>query len=1357
MQNPAAPAAAAGPTAGPTAAAAPAAAPEPTAGPAASHGLRELHRRLPALMFRDQRRLQRRLDGVRRLRDPQRREAALAEITADVARAERRLADRRAAVPRITYPAGLPVSERKDDLAAAIRDHQVVIVAGETGSGKTTQLPKICLELGRGIHGLIGHTQPRRLAARTVADRIAEELGTELGDVVGYKVRFTDQVGDRSLVKLMTDGILLAELQTDRMLRQYDTLIIDEAHERSLNIDFILGYLRQLLPRRPDLKVVITSATIETDRFARHFADAEGRPAPVVEVSGRTYPVEVRYRPLVEVSESEDDSGDDEENVRDQIQAIGDAVEELAAEGPGDILVFLSGEREIRDTADALGKLVQSRRSLLGTEILPLYARLSAAEQHRVFAPHTARRVVLATNVAETSLTVPGIKYVVDPGTARISRYSSRLKVQRLPIEPVSQASANQRKGRCGRTSDGICIRLYDESDFDSRPEFTDPEILRTNLASVILQMTSIGLGDVAAFPFIDPPDRRNIADGVNLLHELGALDPTETDPAKRLTPLGGRLAQLPVDPRLARMVIEGERNGCATEVVVIAAALSIQDPRERPAEKQAQADQAHARFADRESDFVAYLNLWRHLREQQRELSSSAFRRMCRAEYLNYLRVREWQDIVSQVRQVLRTAEKGDGRRGAGADLPEEIDTPKVHQSLLPGLLSHIGLKDPQKHEYLGARGAKFALFPGSALFKKPPRWVMAAELVETSRLWGRVAGRIEPEWVEPLAQHLVKRSYSEPHWEKKQAAVLAYEKVTLYGVPLVTARKVNFGRIDPALSRELFVRHALVEGDWTTHHQFWRDNQKLLAEIEELENRARRRDILVDDETIFAFYDARIPADVVSGRHFDAWWKKERRQRPDLLTFTRELLVNAGRGGLDEADYPDEWRADGVTLPLTYTFDPGTPTDGVTVDIPLPLLNQVPAESFDWQVPGLREELVIALIRSLPKAIRRNFVPVPDYARAALAAITPGQEPLLDALTRQLRRMTGVTVPRDAWEPGKLPAHLRVSFRVLDEENRPVAEGKDLPALQRQLRQEVRQVVAAAAPDVARTGLTQWDVGDLPRTIEQVRAGYAVTAYPALVDEGPTVGVKVFDSEAEQAAAHWAGTRRLLRLTVPSPAKFLQGRLSNEAKLALSRNPHGGVQELIADASGAAIDKLITDAGGPAWDAAGFAALRDRVRADLVDTVVDVMGRVRQVLAAAYAVEQRLGKTQNLAVVAALADIRAQLSGLVHKGFVTETGYSRLPDLLRYLTAIERRLDRLPGNPQRDRQQQDRVAAVQKEYADLLAALPPGRRGSAAVRQIRWMIEELRVNVFAQALGTPYPVSEQRIYRAMDDAEGR
>ncbi|MGI5152423.1 ATP-dependent RNA helicase HrpA [Plantactinospora sp. CA-294935] len=1350
-----------------------------------------LRARLPELMFRDQRRIQRRMEGLAKIRDLGRRQAATAEIAAEIGTAEQRLARRRAAVPVITYPAGLPVSDRKDDLLAAIRDHQVVIVAGETGSGKTTQLPKICLELGRGVRGLIGHTQPRRLAARTVADRIADELGTELGGVVGYKVRFTDQVGDGTLVKLMTDGILLAELQQDRMLRQYDTLIIDEAHERSLNIDFILGYLRQLLPRRPDLKVIITSATIDPERFARHFA-AGGEPAPVLEVSGRTYPVETRYRPLVELGDSEDPD-DDGDTVRDQIQAIGDAVQELVAEGPGDVLVFLSGEREIRDTADALGKLVQNRPALRDTEILPLFARLSTAEQHRVFQPHRGRRVVLATNVAETSLTVPGIKYVVDPGTARISRYSHRLKVQRLPIEPVSQASANQRKGRCGRTSDGICIRLYDEPDFLSRPEFTDPEILRTNLASVILQMTAIGLGDIAAFPFIDPPDKRNIADGVNLLRELGALEETGEETGHRLTPLGRRLAQLPVDPRLARMVLEGERNGCATEVSVIAAALSIQDPRERPADKQAQADQAHARFTDKESDFAALLNLWRYLQDQQRALSSSGFRRMCKAEYLNYLRVREWQDIHSQLRQVLRTTGGGppDGRPGrggrgtgattdgaatggragtdsagtgpgtptatgsAGDPTPDGFDSDRIHQSLLAGLLSHVGLKEAQKNEYLGARGAKFGLFPGSALFRKPPRWVMAAELVETSRLWGRVAARIEPEWVEALAQHLVKRSYSEPHWEKKQAAVMAFEKVTLYGIPLVSSRKVNFGRIDPALSRELFIRHALVEGDWQTHHRFFHDNRALLDEVEELEHRARRRDILVDDETLYAFYDQRIPAEVVSGRHFDAWWKKTRRDRPDLLTFDRQMLVNEGRGGVDAADYPDEWHSDGVALPLTYRFEPGTETDGVTVDIPLPMLNQVDAESFDWLVPGVREELVVALIRSLPKAVRRNFVPVPDYARAVLATITPGREPLLDALTRELRRMTGVTVPRDAWDTDRLPAHLRPTFRVVGEERQTVAEGKDLPALQRQLTTQVRRMVAAAAPDVERSGLREWSIGTLPRSIEQDRAGYLVTAYPALTDEGDSVGVRVFETEAEQSRQMWAGTRRLLRLTLGSPQKFVSGRLSNEAKLALSRNPHRNVQDLLDDAADAAVDKLIADAGGPAWDAEGFAALRDRVRAELVDTTVEAVDRVRRVLATAYAVEQRLARTNNLTMVAALADIRAQLSGLVHRGFVTETGYARLADLPRYLTAIERRLDRLPQNPQRDRDQQARIAQVQQEYREMVDALPPARRGDDAVRQIRWMIEELRVNVFAQALGTPYPISEQRIYRAMDVAE--
>ncbi|GII26192.1 ATP-dependent helicase [Planosporangium mesophilum] len=1269
-------------------------------------------------MLRDQRRLRQRLDGVRKIRKPEARDAVAAQIAAEIETAEQRIALRREGVPAITYPDALPVSQKKDEILAAIRDHQVVIVAGETGSGKTTQLPKICLELGRGVQGLIGHTQPRRLAARTVADRIAEELGSE--SAVGYKMRFTDQVRDDTLVKLMTDGILLAELSHDRMLWQYDTLIIDEAHERSLNIDFILGYLKQLLPKRPDLKVIITSATIDPQRFSNHFGDA-----PIVEVSGRTYPVEVRYRPLVESSEDPEDT----DEVRDQIQAIGDAVSELAAEGPGDILVFLSGEREIRDTADALNKM-----DLRNTEIVPLYARLSSAEQHRVFQPHTGRRVVLATNVAETSLTVPGIKYVIDPGTARISRYSHRTKVQRLPIEPVSQASANQRKGRCGRTSDGICIRLYSEDDFASRPEFTDPEILRTNLASVILQMTSLGLGDVAAFPFIDGPDRRHIKDGVDLLHELGALD------GDKLTPTGRKLAQLPVDPRLGRMVLEAERNGCVHEVMVIAAALSIQDPRERPVDRQEAATQAHARFVDKESDFLTYLNLWNYLREQQKELSSNQFRRMCKKEFLNFLRVREWQDIYGQLRQVMKNL-------GVTANTQTPAEGTAVHQSLLAGLLSHLGLKDVQKQQdYLGARGAKFGIFPGSALFKKQPRWVMSAELVETSRLWARVNAKIEPEWAEALAGHLVKRSYSEPHWEKKQGAVMAYEKVTLYGLPLVARRKVNFGRVDPPLARELFIRHALVEGDWQTHHNFFHDNRKLLDEVEDLEHRARRRDILVDDETLFEFYDKRIPADVVSGRHFDAWWKKARRADADLLSFEKSMLINEGAGGISEGDYPDVWVVGDLKLRLTYQFEPGTEADGVTAHIPLPVLARVPAEPFEWQVPGLRKDLVTALIRSLPKAVRRNFVPVPDFAADALTRLTPGTGPLLESLERELHYLGGVAVPRSAWDLSKVPDHLRMTFRVEDEKGKRLAEGKDLAALREKLKPQVQETISAAARSVEKRGLRSFE--DVPRTVRQVRAGFEVTAYPALVDEGDSVAIRVFDSPAEQQAAMWLGTRRLLQLTVGSPVKVVNGRLTNQAKLALSRNPHRSAADLIDDCVTAALDKLMTDAGGPAWDSAGFDRLRDFVRPNLPDTVFAIVTEVQPILAGAYAVEKRLAATSNLALVAALADMRAQLSRLIYRGFVTDTGWEYLGELPRYLKAIEHRLDRVGGNLQRDRQSTATVEQVWQEYEQLRTEVPD----SPDLRRIRWMVEELRVSLFAQSLGTPYPVSEQRIYRAMD-----
>ncbi|WP_411088799.1 ATP-dependent RNA helicase HrpA [Streptomyces sp. 061-3] len=1302
----------------------------------------DLQSQLGQLSLRDAHRLGRRLEGARRIRKPDAQQAVLDEIAAQAGKAAERLAGRAARVPALSYPEELPVSQKKDEILEAIRDHQVVIVAGETGSGKTTQIPKICMELGRGVRGMIGHTQPRRIAARTVAERVADELKTQLGEAVGWKVRFTDQVNpDATYLKLMTDGILLAEIQTDRELLAYDTIIIDEAHERSLNIDFLLGYLARLLPKRPDLKVVITSATIDPERFARHFGDA-----PIVEVSGRTYPVEVRYRPLLE------EEGEDSD--RDQITAICDAVDELQAEGPGDVLVFLSGEREIRDTADALNK-----KNLRHTEVLPLYARLSHAEQHRVFQRHTGRRIVLATNVAETSLTVPGIKYVIDPGNARVSRYSHRTKVQRLPIERISQASANQRKGRCGRTSDGICVRLYSEDDFLTRPEFTDAEILRTNLASVILQMTAAGLGDIEKFPFIDPPDHRNIRDGVQLLQELGALDPDEKDPKKRLTQLGRKLAQLPVDPRLARMVIEADRNGCTREVMVIAAALSIQDPRERPSDKQTQADQHHARFKDETSDFLAFLNLWRYIREQQKERGSSSFRRMCKQEYLNFLRIREWQDIYAQLRTVAK--QMGMHLEEPSADLaaPEQA----VHTSLLAGLLSHIGLKDTEKNEYLGARSAKFAVFPGSALFKKQPRFVMSAELVETSRLWARVNAKVEPEWIEPLAQHLLKRTYSEPHWEKDQAAVMAYERVTLYGVPIVAQRKINFGRIDAETSRDLFIRNALVEGDWRTHHQFFHDNRKLLGEVEELEHRARRRDILVDDETLFDFYDQRIPEHVVSGAHFDSWWKHKRRDEPDALDFERSMLINEKAGAVTKDDYPDSWRQGKLKFKVTYQFEPGADADGVTVHVPLQVLNQVTSEGFDWQIPGLREEVVTELIRSLPKPIRRHYVPAPNYAGKFLDRAVPLQEPLPATLARELQRMVGVPVSADDFDLSRIPDHLKITFRIVDERRRKVAEDKDLEALKLQLRPKARQALSKAAAATAgpsgesieRSGLTDWTIGTLNRVFETRRAGQPVKAYPALVDQGETVAVRLFDTEAEQLQSMWRGTRKLILLNIPvNPAKFASDKLTNQQKLALSRNPHGSIQALFEDCATAAADRLIGAHGGPAWDEESFRKLYDKVRADLVALTEHTVAQVQQVLAAWQSCERRLKATNSLVLVNNATDVRDQLAALVPPGFVTKTGLRRLPDLMRYLVAADRRLQQMPTAVQRDTTRMEKVHEMQDEYAWLLEQMPQGRPVPQEVLDIRWMIEELRVSYFAHALGTAYPVSDKRIVKAIDAA---
>ncbi|WP_199635996.1 ATP-dependent RNA helicase HrpA [Serratia sp. PAMC26656] len=1280
---------------------------------------------LGELMLRDQQRLQRRLQGARKIKNPDAQQAAVAEIESDITAALQKVQARAVSCPKITYPENLPVSQKKQDILNAIRDHQVVIVAGETGSGKTTQLPKICLELGRGVKGLIGHTQPRRLAARTVANRIADELETPLGGSVGYKVRFNDQVGENTLVKLMTDGILLAEIQQDRLLMQYDTLIIDEAHERSLNIDFILGYLRELLPKRPDLKVIITSATIDPQRFSRHFNHA-----PIIEVSGRTYPVEVRYRPVV-------DDADDTD--RDQLQAIFDAVDELGREGPGDILIFMSGEREIRDTADALNRL-----SLPHTEVLPLYARLSNSEQNRVFQSHHGRRIVLATNVAETSLTVPGIKYVIDPGTARISRYSFRTKVQRLPIEPVSQASANQRKGRCGRVSDGICIRLYSEQDFLSRPEFTDPEILRTNLASVILQMTSLGLGDIAAFPFVEAPDKRNILDGVRLLEELGAIKTAENG-HYQLTPQGRQLAQLPIDPRLARMVLEAQKSGSVREVMIITAALSIQDPRERPMDKQQASDEKHRRFADKDSDFLAYVNLWDYLKEQQKEHSSGQFRRLCRNDFLNYLRVREWQDIYTQLRQVVK--ELG---------LPvnsEPSDYRSVHTALLTGLLSHIGQKDADKQEFTGARNARFSIFPGSGLFKKPPKWTMVAELVETSRLWGRIAARIEPEWIEPLAQHLVKHSYSEPHWSKSQGAVMASEKVTLFGLPIVAARPVNYSTIDPLLCRELFIRHALVEGDWQTRHVFFSANLKLRAEVEELEHKSRRRDILVDDETLFSFYDQRIPSDVVSGRHFDNWWKTAGKQKPDLLSFEKEMLIKDGANKVSALDYPNAWHQGNLKLRLTYQFEPGTDADGVTVHIPLPILNQIEDQGFEWQIPGIRRELVIALIKSLPKPVRRNFVPAPNYAEAFLGRVTALELPLLDALERELRRMTGVTVSRDDWHWDQVPDHLKMTFRVVGENHKTLLEGKDLTALKLQLKDKVQETLSAVADDgLEQSNLHIWSFGKLPEFYEQKRGGYSMKAYPALVDEKDSVAIRLFDSEQEQQQAMWQGTRRLLLLNIPSPIKYLHEKLPNKAKLGLYFNPYGKVLDLIDDCISCGIDKLIAEHGGPVWQEENFARLQELVRGELNETVVGVARQVEQILTTVFNINKRLKGRVDMSLALALSDIKTQLGGLIYRGFVTNNGWKRLPDTLRYLQAIERRLEKLAIDPHRDRAQMLRVDQVQQAWQQWLNKLPPKRRQDDEVKEVRWMIEELRVSLFAQQLGTPYPISDKRILQTIE-----
>jgi ATP-dependent helicase HrpA len=1309
---------------------------------------------------------------------------------------------------RISYPPELPVSGARDEIARAIRDHQVVIVAGATGSGKTTQLPKIALELGR---ERIAHTQPRRLAARTIAERVAEELEVPLGGVVGYKVRFTDKVSDETRIALMTDGILLNEIHRDRTLSRYDTIIVDEAHERSLNVDFLLGYLRQLLPQRPDLKVIITSATIDPESFARHFASADGEPAPIIEVSGRTFPVEIRYRPLTGTATAADEDDPDAAaaegyDAEDEVSAIVAALRELDREAPGDVLVFLPGEAEIRDAADAVRGAFRDQRA--PTEVLPLYGRLSAAEQHRVFERSTVaglkRRVILSTNVAETSLTVPGIKYVIDTGTARISRYSNRAKVQRLPIEAISQASAQQRSGRAGRTSPGIAIRLYGEDDFARRPEFTEPEILRTSLASVILQALALDFGDIQRFPFLTAPDSRGVKAATDLLVELGAVV-VGRDGSPRLTRVGRDIARLPIDPRFARMLVEAHRNGTQAEVLAIVSGLSIQDVRERPEEQREQADQAHARFADPTSDFLTLLNLWNHLQEKQAELGSSAFRRLCRAEFLNYVRVREWFDVHRQLRGLASgLGGRGERRRPRAERDPDAAAAPggavpggaapggaadAVHQAVLSGLLSQIGVLDERDKagdgrrgaEYRGARGVRFSVFPGSVLRKRRAKAVMAAELVETSRLFARTVAQIDPAWAESLAGDLAKRQVSEPHWSKDAGAAVAYEKVTLYGVEIVPRRRIQFARVDRPAARELFVRHALVEGEWDPSRlpqsltAFLRQNHELRRRLEKLEERERRRDILAGDEAVFAFYDARIPADVFDVRSFEAWWRDALSRQPKLLTMRESDLIE-GQATADAREFPTRWTQGDQTLNLAYRFEPGAPDDGVTVVVPLALLAALEPVGFDWQVPGLRSELITALLRALPKAIRRHVVPAADWAEK-LAAELEGAGPedhagrpprsLREALAARIQRVANQPVSAADFELDRVPAHLGMSFRAVDERGRTLASDRDLRALQDRLAGRARQSVArsldrearraapaevaGARPVLERAGLTDWDLDDLPEVVDTRVAGGVVRGYPALIDEGSSVALRVEATPDRAAAATRRGVRRLLLLQVPSPVSYVQQHLTANEKLALAASPYPSAKALIEDCRAAVADAVLDRSGALPRTRAAFEALKAEVTRGSVDDVFACVSLVARILTAAREVERGLKRSSSMALLGPLGDLRAQLAGLIHPGFVSATGLARLQHLPRYLEGAKVRLEALPDNPGRDRAWMTEFERAAAAFTEAGGAIPLAPDAPAHLVRARWLLEELRVGLFAQRLGTAEQVSVQRIQKAL------
>ncbi|EPE37451.1 ATP-dependent RNA helicase hrpA [Candidatus Photodesmus katoptron] len=1279
-----------------------------------------------------------RLDLINRISDASKirqktlRNKVLNKIALDISLSNIK-AERRTGINlTINYPAILPVSQKKNDIAKAIKSNQVVIISGEPGSGKTTQLPKIFLELGYGKFGSIAHTQPRRIAAQSVAKRISEEMGTKLGEAVGYKVRFSEKISQYTLVKLMTDGMFLAEIQHDRFLNQYDAVIIDEAHERSLNIDFILGYLKKLILTRSELRIIVTSATIDVERFSAYFSNA-----PIIEVSGSTYPVEIEYRPLC--------TNNNVENK--QLESICEIVEEICnSQKKGDILIFLSGEREIHDTANAL-----ARRNLDNIKILSLYARLSINEQSNVFRLYQCRRIVLATNIAETSLTVPGIKYVIDPGTARVRRYSYRRKIHRLHVELISQSSANQRKGRCGRIENGICIRLYSEENFKLRSKFNTPEILRSSLASVILRMVALDLGNIQEFPFIELPDKRNIRDGIQLLEELGAIKSKNSSNKWNnsnveilLTSVGHQLLKLPIELRLARIMLEAAKNACLKEVMIIVSALSTQDPREYPLDQKKLSEVKHSRFLHKDSDFLVFINLWKYIQKQKKLLTNTQFRQQCKQNFINYSLVQEWQNIYLKLQQIMIKL---------NFKLNDEVSSySNIHRSILVGFLSYIGIRDRSKNEYQGVRKIRFSIFPASSIFKRQPKWVVSAELFETSKLWGRIVAKIQPKWIIEIAKHLVRRSYSEPYWSKEGEVAMAYEKVVLYGLTILSRNPVDYSAIDLSLSREIFLRNALVDGNWKAEHTFLKQNLKLRQEIEALEHKLRRRDILLSDAQLFKFYDQRVAKEVVSGRHFSDWWKKTIKNNSELLQFKKQMLFRNDRSDFIASDYPNVWHQNDLSFKLSYKFNPGEDDDGITVNIPLFILNQVKSEGFDWQIPGFRRELISSLIKTLPKHLRQNLFPISNYIDDFLVRVIPGQHTILEALERDLKCI-GIQVSHHDWNFKKIPEYLKIKFCVLDDKNIRLKVSKDLCNLKENLTGEIQNLLSKVfMNNFQKKKLYTWNFNTFPTVFQKKHSDFIVKAYPALVDNQDSVEIRLFETQKKQSLVMKSGQLRLILLTLSTLLKKHSVNLPNKFKLGIYFRSYGEVFYIVDDCINCTINKLVEEKGGLVWNALDFQSIINYIRIKSSDTFIFIAEQAESILGCVFSINETLKKDSNFINSLAFLDIKNQLDGLIFNGFLTKHGWRKLPDILRYVQAIKVRIEKLKINPEKDNFYMSKLELLTKEHKKTLNSISSSIDISDNLKKVRWMLEELRVSYFAQHLGTASSVSEKKVRKAID-----